>query len=213
MIWREPAAATATTIGKADRAMMGNPLIGGNAGRISAQAPPVGGSGGNMHGSNAHPPEPRPAESWSAARGQQVIARHVATEGGLLPALHDVQEVFGHVPDDAVRLLAQEFNLSRAEVHGVVTFYHEFRREPAGRHVIKLCQAEACQAMGSRNLRAHACERLGVALGETTADGRVTLEAIYCLGLCATAPSAMIDGTVLGRVTPARLDAALEALA
>jgi formate dehydrogenase subunit gamma len=152
-------------------------------------------------------------ETWSLARGQQVVAIHAGTEGGLLPALHDIQQVFGHVPDEAVRLLAQAFNLSRAEVHGVVTFYHDFRREPAGRHVVKLCQAEACQSMGSRDLRAHACERLGVALGETTADGRVTLEAIYCLGLCATAPSAMIDGNVLGRVTAARLDAALEALA
>lgn len=153
------------------------------------------------------------AETWSAGRGEQVIARHAATEGGLLPALHDIQAVFGHVPDEAVRMLAHAFNLSRAEVHGVVSFYHDFRRVPAGRHVIKLCQAEACQSMGSRGLRDHACERLGVALGETTADGRLTLEATYCLGLCATAPSAMIDGGVLGRVTPARLDAALEELA
>lgn len=152
-------------------------------------------------------------ETWSPSRAQQVIAPHVATEGGLLPALHDIQAAFGHVPDEAVRLLAQAFNLSRAEVHGVVSFYHDFRREPAGRHVVRLCQAEACQSMGSRQLRDHACERLGVALGETTADRRVTLEAAYCLGLCATAPSAMIDGNVLGRVSPSRLDAALERLA
>jgi formate dehydrogenase subunit gamma len=161
-----------------------------------------------MHGTDARPPEP-----WSVARAEQVIARHATTEGGLLPALHDLQDVFGFIPDEAVRLLAQAFNLSRAEVHGVVTFYHDFRRSLPGRHVVKLCQAEACQSMGSRCLRAHACERLGVALGDTTADGRVTLEAIYCLGLCATAPSAMIDGRVLGRLTPARLDAALETLA
>jgi formate dehydrogenase subunit gamma len=161
-----------------------------------------------MHAGHAQPPE-----SWSATRAERVIARHLATEGGLLPALHDLQATFGHIPDDAVRMLAHGFNLSRAEVHGVVSFYHDFRREPAGRHVVKLCQAEACQSMGARDLRAHACERLGVALGDTTADGRVTLEATYCLGLCATAPSAMIDGAVLGRVTSARLDAALEALA
>jgi formate dehydrogenase subunit gamma len=154
-----------------------------------------------------------PPEIWSASRGEQVAAAHAATEGGLLPALHDVQAVFGFIPDDAVRLLAHIFNLSRAEVHGVVSFYHDFRRAPAGRHVIKLCQAEACQSMGARSLAAHARDALGVALGETTGDGRVTLEAIYCLGLCATAPSAMIDGRVLGRVTPARLDAALAALA
>jgi formate dehydrogenase subunit gamma len=161
-----------------------------------------------MHGSRINPPE-----IWSTSRGEQVIARHAATEGGLLPALHDLQGEFGHIPDEAVRLLAQAFNLSRAEVHGVVSFYHDFRREPAGRHVVKLCQAEACQSMGARALAAHACERLGAALGTTTGDGRVTLEATYCLGLCATAPSAMIDGAVLGRVSPARLDAALEALA
>ena len=161
-----------------------------------------------MHGSQTHTPEP-----WNASRGEQVIAPHVATEGGLLPALHDVQAVFGYIPDEAVRMLAHAFNLSRAEVHGVVTFYHDFRREPAGRHVVKLCQAEACQSLGSRGLTAHACAALGVPLGGTTADGRLTLEATYCLGLCATAPSAMIDGAVLGRVTPARLDAALEALA
>ncbi len=158
--------------------------------------------------SQGHPPE-----IWSAARGEQVLAPHATTEGGLLPALHDLQAAFGFIPDEAVRMLAQVFNLSRAEVHGVVTFYHDFRREPAGRHVVKLCQAEACQAMGSRDLAAHAGAHLGVALGGTTGDGRVTLEPIYCLGLCATAPSAMIDGRVLGRVTPARLDAALEALA
>jgi formate dehydrogenase subunit gamma len=155
----------------------------------------------------------RTPEAWSLSRGEQVIAPHVATEGGLLPALHDLQGACGFIPDDAVRVLAHAFNLSRAEVHGVVSFYHDFRREPAGRHVVKLCQAEACQSMGSRGLRDHACERLGIALGDTTPDGRVTLEATYCLGLCATAPSAMIDGGVLGRVTPARLDAALEALA
>jgi formate dehydrogenase subunit gamma len=161
-----------------------------------------------MHGSHAHP-----LESWTAARGEQVIARHAATEGGMLPALHDVQAVFGCIPDDAVRMLAHVFNLSRAEVHGVVTFYHDFRREPAGRHVVRLCQAEACQAMGCRELTAHATEALGIGLGGTTGDGRVTLEATYCLGLCATAPSAMIDDRVLGRVSPERLDAALEALA
>jgi formate dehydrogenase subunit gamma len=156
----------------------------------------------------ANPPEP-----WNADHAQAVMARHAAVEGGLLPALHDLQSAFGHIPDDAVRMLAHAFNLSRAEVHGVVTFYHDFRREAAGRHVVKLCQAEACQAMDARGLTAHACEALGLKLGGTTADGRITLEAIYCLGLCATAPSAMIDGRPLGRVTPARLDAALEALA
>jgi formate dehydrogenase subunit gamma len=151
-------------------------------------------------------------DAWDAGRAADIIAGHVTGDGTLLPLLHALQEAFGCVPEAAVPLLAHALNLSRAEVHGVVSFYHDFRRAPAGAHVVKLCQAEACQAMGCRALAAHARERLGVALGETTGDGRVTLEAVYCLGLCATAPSAMIDGRVLGRLTPARLDAALEAL-
>jgi formate dehydrogenase subunit gamma len=191
-------------IGKADHAMSANPLNGRGGGRIEGL---LAWSGGTMR-TNAHPPE-----AWNAGRAQAVVARHSATEGGLLTALHDLQAVFGHIPDDAVRMLAHAFNLSRAEVHGVVSFYHDFRREPAGRHVVKLCQAEACQAMDARGLTAHACAALGLELGGTTPDGRITLEATYCLGLCATAPSAMVDGRLLGRVTPARLDAALGALA
>ncbi len=156
-----------------------------------------------MHGS----------EPWSAERGAEIIERHRHGEGALLPLLHAVQAAFGHVPEDAVRMAAAALNLSRAEVFGVVSFYHDFRAAPAGRHVLKLCQAEACQAMGCRALTAHVTERLGVGPGGTTGDGRVTVEATYCLGLCATAPSAMLDGQVLGRLTPARLDAALERLA
>jgi formate dehydrogenase subunit gamma len=149
---------------------------------------------------------------WSATLAAEVIERHATGQGALLPLLHALQHTFGCVPEAAVPLVAHALNLSRAEVHGVVSFYHDFRRAPPGAHVVKLCQAEACQAMGSRGLAAHARARLGVALGETTGDGRVTVEAVYCLGLCATAPSAMIDGRVHGRVTPARLDALLEAL-
>ena len=110
-------------------------------------------------------------------------------------------------------LIAEALNLSRAEVHGVVTFYHDYRRLPPGRHVLKLCQAEACQAMGSRALTAHVQDRLGVALGGTTPDGRVTLEPTYCLGLCATAPSAMLDGRLIGRASAGKLDRAMQALA
>ncbi len=152
-------------------------------------------------------------EAWSADRGAEIIERHRHGQGALLPLLHAIQETFGHVPDAAVKLAAAALNLSRAEVHGVVSFYHDYRSVPPGRHVLKLCQAEACQSMGCRDLAAHVQDRLGVALGETTGDGRVTVEATYCLGLCATAPSAMLDGRVLGRVTPARMDAALEDLA
>jgi formate dehydrogenase subunit gamma len=136
-----------------------------------------------------------------------LIARHAGREGPLLPILNDLQATFGCVPGEAVPLVAEALNLSRAEVHGVFTFYHDFRREPAGRHVLKLCRAEACQAAGGDALAARAEARLGIALGNTTPDARVTLEPIYCLGLCATAPSAMLDGRVVGRLDEQRLDA------
>lgn len=148
-------------------------------------------------------------EPWSEDRAQAIIAAHENLEGPLLPILHAIQEAFGHVSDDAVRLVARELNLTRAEVHGVVTFYHDYRAKPAGRHVLKMCRAEACQSMGCEALVARAEERLGVACGSTTADGRVTFEPIYCLGLCATAPSALVDGRVVGRLDAAKLDAIL----
>ncbi len=153
------------------------------------------------------------ANPWNPELAAALIARHSEGQGTLLPLLHDIQDTFGCVPEAAVPLVADALNLSRAEVHGVVTFYHDYHRTPHGAHVVKLCQAEACQAMGSRDLARHAEARLGVGLGETTKDGRITAQAVYCLGLCATAPSAMIDGKLAGRVTPARLDALLEALA
>jgi formate dehydrogenase subunit gamma len=121
-----------------------------------------------------------------------------------------LQAALGHVPTAAVPVLAEALNLSRAEVHGVVTFYHDFRPEPAGRHVLKIWRAEACQSVGSEALLARAEDRLGVACGNTSTDRRVTLEPVYCLGLCATAPAAMIDGRVVGRLTAARLDALLK---
>jgi formate dehydrogenase subunit gamma len=149
-------------------------------------------------------------EAWNADLASELIASHAGRDGPLLPILHDLQQTFGAIPDAAVVMVAQALNLSRAEVHGVVTFYHDFRREPAGRHVLKLCRAEACQSCGGDALAAQAKSRLGVALGETSANGGVTLEAVYCLGLCATAPSAMLDGRVVGRLDPARLEALLE---
>jgi formate dehydrogenase subunit gamma len=148
-------------------------------------------------------------EHWNADRAREIIAEHVALEGPLLPILHALQEEFGYVDSAAEPLIAEAFNLSRAEVHGVVTFYHDFRREPAGRHVVKLCRAEACQAAGGDALAARAVARLGVPMGATSPDGGVTLEAVYCLGLCATAPSAMIDGRLVGRLDERRLDAIL----
>jgi formate dehydrogenase subunit gamma len=146
---------------------------------------------------------------WSEARGAEIISEHAALEGATLPILHALQDAFGYVPEDAIPMIASALNLSRAEVHGVFTFYHDFRKKPAGRHVLKLCRAEACQAAGGDALAARAEARLGVALGDTTADARVSLEPIYCLGLCATAPSAMLDGRLVGRLDEARIDALL----
>lgn len=127
----------------------------------------------------------------------------------MLPILHALQEAFGCVPEAAVPMVAEALNLSRAEVHGVVTFYHDFRREPGGRHILKLCRAEACQAAGGDALAARAVARLGIPMGTTAPDGSVTLEPVYCLGLCATAPSAMIDGRIVGRLDQRRLDGLL----
>jgi formate dehydrogenase subunit gamma len=146
-------------------------------------------------------------EPWDTERGAEIIAEHAHLEGATLVILHALQAAFGYVPEPAIPMVASALNLSRAEVHGVFTFYHDFRHEPAGRHVLKLCRAEACQAAGGDALVARAEARLGVAIGNTTADMRVTLEPIYCLGLCATAPSAMLDGRVVGRLNEARIDA------
>lgn len=146
-------------------------------------------------------------EPWSETRSREIISVFQYIDGPLLPILHAHQDAFGHIPEAAVPVIAQALNLSRAEVHGVVTFYHDFRREPAGRHVLKLCRAEACQAMGADRLVGHAEQRLGTALGQTSSDGSVTLEPVYCLGLCATAPSAMIDGRLVGRLDETKLDA------
>jgi formate dehydrogenase subunit gamma len=129
--------------------------------------------------------------------------------GPLIEILHAIQGELGFIPDGAVPLLAEELNLSRAEVHGVITFYHFFRRHPPGRHTIQVCRAEACQSMGSVALEAHAKQRLGVDFHETTADGEITLDPVFCLGNCSCSPSVMIDGELHGRVTPERFDALL----
>jgi formate dehydrogenase subunit gamma len=147
------------------------------------------------------------SEPWNAGRAAEIIAEHAGLEGATLVMLHALQEAFGYVPEGAIPMVAEVLNLSRAEVYGVFTFYHDFRKAPAGRHVLKLCRAEACQAAGGDALAARAEAKLGIAIGNTTADERVTLEPIYCLGLCATAPSAMLDGRIVGRLDEARLDA------
>ncbi len=147
--------------------------------------------------------------SWDEKRGAEIIAEHQNLEGATLVILHALQEAFGYVPEPAIPMVASALNLSRAEIYGVFTFYHDFRKKPAGRHVLKLCRAEACQAAGGDALAAQAERKLGIAIGDTTADERVTLEPIYCLGLCATAPSAMLDGRVVGRLDEASIDALL----
>jgi len=139
-------------------------------------------------------------------RVAEILTAHVGVEGALLPILHAVQAEFGHVPAEALPQIAAHENLSRAEVHGVMSFYHDFRSEKAGRHVLKLCRAEACQAQGADALAQAAQDRLGIDWHETTSDGAVTLEPVFCLGLCACGPAALVDGKVVGRVTPDRLD-------
>jgi formate dehydrogenase subunit gamma len=131
--------------------------------------------------------------------------------GALLPVLHGVQEALGHVPENAVPLIARELNLSRADVHGVISFYHYFRSQPPGRRVIYLCRAESCQAMGAATLEKHVKQRLGVDFHQTTADGALTLEPVYCLGNCACSPAMMVDDELKGRLTPEGFDAWLAA--
>ena len=133
-----------------------------------------------------------------------ILEAHDGREGALLPILHDVQAAFGFIPDTALAPIAEALQLSRAEVAGVVGFYHDFRRKPAGRHVIKLCRAEACQAMGGEAVQARLEAALGMRMGETV--GAVTLEAIYCLGLCACAPAAMLGERLIGRLDAAAVD-------
>ncbi len=130
--------------------------------------------------------------------------------GALLPILHAIQADLGFVPEAAVPLVANTLNLSRAEVHGVLSFYHLFRTSPPGRKVLYVCRAEACQSMGGRDLAEYARRKLEIDFHETTADGRISLEPIYCLGNCACAPAVMVDSTVHGRVTNARLDRIIE---
>jgi formate dehydrogenase subunit gamma len=126
--------------------------------------------------------------------------------GPLLLVLHAIQNAFGYIPAAAVPLVAEGLNLSRAEVHGVVTFYHYFRHSPPGKHVVQLCRAEACQAMQAEQLELHAKQKLGIGFHQTTADGQYTLEPVYCLGNCACSPAMMIDGHLYGRVSAARFD-------
>jgi formate dehydrogenase subunit gamma len=143
---------------------------------------------------------------------EESIRQYCDVPGGLLPLLHAVQDAIGFVPAAAVPAIARALHLSRAEVHGVISFYHDFRSAPAARHVLQICRAEACQAMGARALEAHARHRLGIDYGGTTADGALTLEPVYCLGNCACSPSVRLDDEIHARVDAARLDELLAGL-
>jgi len=146
------------------------------------------------------------AEAFDRERARQIIENELGREGPLLPILHGLQQEFGYVPREAEPLIADLVNITRAEVHGVVSFYHDFRRAPAGRHVLKLCRAEACQSMGSEGNAQRLLKKLGLGWGGITPDGALSVEPVYCLGLCATAPGALLDGEPLGRVNAEQLE-------
>jgi formate dehydrogenase subunit gamma len=151
-------------------------------------------------------------EAWNEDRARDIIAAFIGVDGPTLPVLHALQAAFGFVPLDAEPLVASALNISRAEVHGIVTFYHEFRRNVPGAHTLQICRAEACQAVGAEALASHIRKSLSVDWHGTTTNGVVTLEPVFCLGLCAIGPSALLDGRPVGRLNAARFDQMLAAL-
>ncbi len=153
-----------------------------------------------------------PADNFDQAVVDEIIAAHHDLPGALLPILHEVNRHFGYIPREAVALIAAGLNLSRAEVHGVVSFYHDFRTTPSGRHVIRICRAESCQAMGSAPLEDHIARTIGIRVGQTSANGEFTFQAVYCFGNCACSPALEIDGELQGRATPLKFDAAMARL-
>lgn len=150
------------------------------------------------------------SDTGSAGVGEhiwrQIIQKHASQPGGLLPALHALQDVLGYLPDWLVAEVAAGFNISRAEVHGVISFYPDFRSKPAARHILRVCRAESCQAVGGDALAEHVRRKLGCEFHGTSSDGSVTLEPVYCLGLCAQSPAVMLDGHPHARINPEKLD-------
>jgi formate dehydrogenase subunit gamma len=138
---------------------------------------------------------------WDSERATLLIRQLASMPGALLPIMHALQDEFGYIDRAAVAIVAEELNISRAEVHGVISFYHDFRHHPPGQHVLKMCRAEACQSMGCEKTIRHVEHRLETKLGETTPDGRFTLEPVFCLGNCALSPAVMLDGKLYGRVS------------
>jgi formate dehydrogenase subunit gamma len=151
-------------------------------------------------------------QSWDRIAVVAIVRALKQQPGALMPILRRIQDDLGWVPPECVLLIANELNLSRAEVHGVVSFYHDFRHEPPGRNIVRICRAESCQAMGAVALADHARRRLALDFGGTSADGNFSLEAVYCLGNCACSPAVVINGELLGRVTPERFDDAISTL-
>lgn len=146
------------------------------------------------------------AAPYSDERAREIIAAHLGLEGPALPILHAIQEEFGCVPDAAIREMAEALNISRAEMHGVMTFYHDFHREPKGRHMLKICRAESCQSMGAERLANSFLLKMKLEWGDTTPDGSLTVEPVYCLGLCAHSPSALFDDEPIGMIDADKLD-------
>ena len=151
-------------------------------------------------------PQKSSGHTWDAERAQGIITGKMLLQGAMLPILHELQDAFGYVDTRAVPLIAEALNVSKAEVHGVISFYHDFRSVPAGKHVLKLCRAEACQSMGCETLVAHLATTHHLAPGDTSRDGSLTVETVYCLGNCALSPAAMLDGELIGRLGEAELD-------
>lgn len=149
--------------------------------------------------------------SWDVAAVRHIIQQRKSAPGAMLPVLHAIQDLVGYVPVEAVSMIADTLNVSRAEVHGVISYYHHFRSHPAGRHVVQICRAEACQSRGANTLVDHARQALGCDFHHTTPNGDFTLEAVYCLGLCAVGPNITIGDEVHARVTPERFSALINA--
>ena len=149
--------------------------------------------------------------SWDIAAVRQIIQSQKSAPGAMLPVLHDIQDLVGHIPAEAVPMIADALNVSRAEVHGVISYYHHFRSHPAGRHVVQICRAEACQSRGANALVDHARQALGCDFHHTTPEGDITLEPVYCLGLCAVGPNITIGDDLHARVTPERFNALINA--
>lgn len=147
---------------------------------------------------------------WDRERGQAIIERLKELPGACLPILHALQDEFGYIHAEAIPLIADALALSRAEVLGVIGFYHDFRQEPPGRHILQVCRAESCQSMGCEALVGHLRSRLGIEMDQTTPDGALTLKTVYCLGNCALSPAVLLDDRPYGRVSPERVDELLD---